>query len=66
MIADRLRQKLAEKVFPHEGKDIRASMSGGVASYREERDAGKLIGAADELLYQAKSEGKNMVRYEER
>jgi len=65
-IADRLRQKLAENVFSHEGKAIRASMSGGVATYREGRDAGKLIGIADELLYRAKSEGKNMVRYEER
>jgi diguanylate cyclase (GGDEF)-like protein len=66
VIADRLRQRLAGQTFPHEGREIRASISGGVAGYREEMDAGRLIGAADELLYQAKSEGKNMVRYEER
>jgi diguanylate cyclase (GGDEF)-like protein len=66
VIADRLRQKLAGQAFPHEGREIRSSISGGVAGYRDERDAGKLIGAADEFLYQAKSEGKNMVCYEER
>ncbi len=65
VIGDRLRQKVAETLIPHDGKTMAVSMSGGVASYRDGRDAGKLIGLADENLYKAKSEGKNMVRYEE-
>ncbi len=66
VIADRLRQKLAAHTFSYEEKEIQASVSGGVAGCHEEGDAEKLIGAADELLYRAKSEGKNIVRYEER
>ncbi len=66
IIADRLRQKLAAQAFSYEEKEIQASVSGGVAGCHEEGDAEKLIGAADELLYRAKSEGKNIVRYEER
>ena len=65
VIGDRLRQKVAETLFPHNGKAISVSVSGGVASYRDGRDAGKLIGLADENLYKAKNEGKNLVRYDE-
>ena len=65
VIGDRLRQKVAETPFPYTGKAISLSISGGVASHRDGRDAGKLIGAADENLYKAKSEGKNLVRYDE-
>jgi len=65
VIGDRLREKVAETPTLHNKKAIRVSMSGGVASYRDGRDAGKLIGLADANLYKAKSEGKNMVRYDE-
>lgn len=65
VIGDRLRQKVAETLFPHNGNTISVSVSGGVASYRDGRDAGKLIGLADENLYKAKNEGKNLVRYDE-
>ena len=44
VIGDRLRQKVAETLFPHNRKAISVSISGGVASYRDGRDAGKLIG----------------------
>jgi diguanylate cyclase (GGDEF)-like protein len=64
-IGDRLRQKVAETSISYNRKAIFVSISGGVASYREGRDAGKLIGLADANLYKAKSEGKNMVRYDE-
>jgi diguanylate cyclase (GGDEF)-like protein len=65
VIGDRLREKVAETLFIHNGKTISVSVSGGVASYRDGRDAGKLIGLADENLYKAKNEGKNLVRYDE-
>jgi diguanylate cyclase (GGDEF)-like protein len=65
VIGDRLREKVAETLFPHNGKAISVSISGGVASYGDGRDAGKLIGLADENLYKAKNEGKNLVRYDE-
>jgi diguanylate cyclase (GGDEF)-like protein len=66
VIGDRLRQKVEENVFSREGRVISVSLSGGVASFREGRDAGTLIGIADENLYEAKSEGKNMVHYDEK
>ena len=65
VIGDRLRQKVAETLIPYNGKTIPLSISGGVASYRDGRDAGKLIAMADENLYKAKNEGKNLVCYDE-
>lgn len=65
VIGDRLREKVAETRISHNRKDLFATISGGVASFRDGRDAGKLIGLADANLYRAKSEGKNMVRYDE-
>jgi diguanylate cyclase (GGDEF)-like protein len=65
VIGDRLRQMVAETLFPQDGKTISVCISGGVASYRDGRNAGTLIGVADENLYKAKNQGKNIVRYDE-
>ena len=65
VIGDRLREKVAEGSFSYDEKAISISVSGGVASFREESSASKLISAADENLYRAKSRGKNMVLYGE-
>ena len=65
VIGDRLRELVAEAAFSYDEKAIRLSVSGGVASYSEDSSASKLIGIADEHLYKAKSEGKNMVLYGE-
>ena len=63
VIGDRLREKVAEGTFSYDEKAIHLSISGGVASYSADSSASRLIGIADENLYKAKSEGKNMVLY---
>ena len=65
LIGDRLRQSLSTHIFRYGDKEITVSISGGVAAFREEKDVGGLIGIADENLYRAKKEGKNMVYYGE-
>ena len=64
LTGDRLRESLSSHVFCHENTTIQVSVSGGVAMYRDDRDASKLIELADENLYRAKKEGKNMVCYD--
>jgi diguanylate cyclase (GGDEF)-like protein len=64
LIGDRLREALSNHVFCHENKTMQVSVSGGVAMYRDGRDASALVGLADENLYRAKREGKNMVCYD--
>ncbi len=65
LIGDRLRQSLSNHIFQYGDKEITVSISGGVACLRDDKDVGGLIGTADENLYQAKREGKNMVYYDE-
>lgn len=65
IIGDRLRENLSNHVFQYDDKEISVSISGGVACFRNDRDIGSLIGMADENLYRAKREGKNMVYYDE-
>jgi diguanylate cyclase (GGDEF)-like protein len=63
MIAERLRSRAQEDECDYEGKSIRLTISGGVASFREGMDANRLIKTADEHLYRSKKKGKNMVSY---
>jgi diguanylate cyclase (GGDEF)-like protein len=63
MIADRLRSRAEDDVCDYEGKGIRLTISGGIASFREGMDANRLIKTADDHLYKSKREGKNMVSY---
>ncbi len=65
LIGDRLRESLATHTFCYENKTIQLSVSGGVAVYRDDTDASKLVGMADENLYRAKKVGKNVVCYDE-
>ncbi len=65
-IGDRLRQKIGSHAFTFDDKKINLSVSCGVAIYREGRDTSALIRLADQNLYTAKSDGKNMVYYDEK
>ena len=65
LIGDRLRQSLSSHIFRYDDQEITVSISGGVACLRDDKDVGNLIGTADENLYRAKREGKNMVYYGE-
>ncbi len=65
-IGDRLRQRIGSHDFTFDDKRINLSVSCGVATYREGRDTSALIRLADQNLYAAKTDGKNMVHYDEK
>jgi diguanylate cyclase (GGDEF)-like protein len=65
LIGDRLRQSLSNHIFRCDDNEITVSISGGVGCLRDNKDVEGLIGMADENLYRAKREGKNMVYYGE-
>ncbi len=61
VMADRLRAAVEKRRFRYDKETVQVTLSGGVASYRDDRSASELIGIADENLYVAKKEGKNRV-----
>jgi diguanylate cyclase (GGDEF)-like protein len=64
VIGERLRRKVEEREFIYDENRIRLTMCGGLAVHREGMDVNGLIKIADDNLYKAKREGKNMVCYE--
>ena len=64
LIGERLRRKMEEAEFIYEANGIKITVSGGLAVFREGMDENALIKIADENLYKAKREGKNMVCYD--
>jgi diguanylate cyclase (GGDEF)-like protein/hemerythrin-like metal-binding protein len=62
IVAERLRQTLAETPIRHGGKSINVSVSIGVAQFDSRRhDLDALLEAADAALYGAKHRGRNCV-----
>jgi diguanylate cyclase (GGDEF)-like protein/PAS domain S-box-containing protein len=60
--AEKLRQKCAELCIQHEGQNIRATVSFGVASYPDHGNAPEeILIKADKALYQSKKSGRNRV-----
>jgi len=64
LIAERLRKRIEETELMYEENRVRLTLSGGLAVFREGMDENALIRIADENLYRAKREGKNMVCYD--
>lgn len=60
-IAERLRRLIASLEVPWDGEHIRVTASFGVAQCRSEEGSAALLRRTDELLYQAKSQGRNRV-----
>ena len=62
-LAERLRVAVERAVFPHEGNDIRVTLSAGVAclSCCAERSRETVLRLADERLYEAKRAGRNRI-----
>lgn len=61
-IADRIRRRLEEEPFAHDGDMIRLTSSFGVAAATSPSDRPEyLLQRADELLYRSKREGRNRV-----
>ncbi len=66
VIAERMRQKVAETVYPHgrSQPEGRVSISIGVSTLAKHIDtAESVIAAADRALYKAKSNGKNRIEF---
>ena len=62
-IAERLRRAISAKGVMYHGKRINVTASFGVASYPDSaRTHATLFPAADRALYQAKSDGRNLVK----
>ncbi len=58
--AEELRQKCAEIIIQHEGKDLKVTMSFGVATYPDHgKESEEIITKADKALYCAKAQGRN-------
>ena len=60
-LAEKLRKKLACHVLSTEGTNISVTASFGVASLRKKLNSADLLHEADEMLYLAKYQGKNIV-----
>jgi len=64
IIGERIRQKIAEMEIPYEGKNIKATISGGLASFPIDAGDGlTLLKYADKAMYRAKSFGKNNISF---
>ena len=60
--AERIRKKIQEMPLVFDGKKIKISVSGGIATFPQDAmEANKLIQCADQALYRAKGEGKNRI-----
>ncbi|WP_286240553.1 GGDEF domain-containing protein [Neptuniibacter halophilus] len=59
---DKLRQALQDSPFNFHGKPVGITMSFGVTEIREGDSLDDVFTRADEALYQAKEEGRNLVR----
>ncbi len=64
LIGERIRQKVDEAEIRYEGKNIKMTLSGGLASFPIDAGDGlTLLKNADKAMYRAKSFGKNNISY---
>jgi diguanylate cyclase (GGDEF)-like protein len=63
VVATRIRDKVRVAALPHEGQQLRVTVSIGLASNDDEQDRSEeeLIARADAALYRAKAEGRDRV-----
>lgn len=59
VLAEKLRNRIAETSFPWKGESLRVTMTFGVASCQGCRDHEECISRADKALYQGKEAGRN-------
>jgi diguanylate cyclase (GGDEF)-like protein len=61
LLAERLRKKIVRTAISCSGEAVSVTISAGVASLRDDDDAGSLFARADSALYEAKRAGRNRV-----
>ncbi len=62
MVAERIRQRIKETPIPHQGQEHDVTISAGVNRYPQyAKDFSKALKIADEMLYLAKSKGRDRV-----
>jgi diguanylate cyclase (GGDEF)-like protein len=62
-LAERLRQRIADTPTRHDGHAVPITVSIGIATIRRsDPDADAVLARADRALYQAKHQGRNLVR----
>ena len=60
--AERIRAELKEEIFyPVSGKDVHVTVSIGLEQYKSQEDMKAFVHRVDQLMYQAKKNGKNRV-----
>lgn len=60
--AERLRAETEKRVFPYDGKDLKITLSIGVARFPDHgQDAKTVITLADQAMYQSKKTGRNSI-----
>jgi len=64
LTVNRFREQFAALSFPLQGQSVRVTASFGVTGTESKalQDFGALVRNADQMLYQAKREGRNLVR----
>lgn len=61
-VAERIRQTIAGTDITIRGSSLLVTISGGVAQYVPGEDLASFLGRADKALYQAKNDGRNLIR----
>jgi len=61
-VAERIRQSIANTEITIRGNTLPVTISGGVAQYLDGEDLTSLVERADQALYRAKKDGRNLVR----
>ena len=64
LVAERIRERIANEPIPFNGQNVDLTISLGVALFREDDTLDKLVDRADTFLFQAKQAGRNQVWYQ--
>jgi diguanylate cyclase (GGDEF)-like protein/PAS domain S-box-containing protein len=66
VVAERLRKRFADEIFfPVPLEPVRATVSVGIAHYRDGEEIASFVKRADQNMYEAKAKGKNCVYFSE-